>query len=438
MTRLIHSGRIGGRRSETRYRAPGLAAALVASVAVLSMGGVSTNAPIGAVLAQTPGTAGPVSLGDLFTAPDSVDLKGNANAALNAAIVNASMRQCRTQKANIKVVLAKGDDLFQQAMGHARRDAIDATLKQQGVAAERYAVAYGGIGAKDDVLVEYGEIIPDKDKPKLDTNSEPRKGSKVRANDKIVVTMVATDRANEWQTGIKSIQLQDISTNPNGVLVPSPADYGRLPDACNAATMRRTHVVTYTVPSNPPPIVRLRAIAEDFAGNIDTDIGEFPTGDWYGTFGWKHLCEGHGMRDETRGIGDLTLDYDGRGNLTGRLTGSVPQRSMTIPSCSAYRLAAPGSFSAKLVGSYTSGRDTFSAQAVEVSTTWGRISWTCPPAGEGDWPFFEVYQSPIFQNAFRELRREPDGSMKSDGETISVGPQPCTTNYSLTLRPAQN
>jgi outer membrane protein OmpA-like peptidoglycan-associated protein len=106
-------------------------------------------------LAQTPGTAGPVSLSDLFNAPDSFDLKGNANAALNAAIVNADMRQCRTQKANIKVVMAKGNDLFQQALGQARCDVIAAVLKQQGVADERYAVAYGGIGAKDDVQVEY-------------------------------------------------------------------------------------------------------------------------------------------------------------------------------------------------------------------------------------------------------------------------------------------
>ena len=438
MTRPIHSHRIAGRATETRRCAPGqaTAAALAAAVAVLAIGGVSSLAPTGAVLAQTPGTAGPVSLGDLFTAPDSVDLKRDANAALNAAIANADMRQCRTQKANIKVVMAKGDDLFQQALGTARRDAIDAILKQQGVAAERYAVAYGGIGAKDDVQVEYGDIIPDKDKPKLDTDSEPRKGKKVKANSKIVVTMVATDRANEWQTGIKSIQLQDISTNPNGILVPSPADYGRLPNPCNAATMQQTHVVTYTVPSNPPPIVRLRAIAEDFAGNVDTDIGEFPTGDWYGTFGWTHLCQGGGMRDETRGIGDLTLDYDGRGNLTGRLAGSIPQRSMSYPGCSSFVWLTPGTFSARLVGSYTPTQNTFSAQAVDVKNTWGRASY-CGHAAES--AFAQIHQSPMFGDAFRDLRRQPDGSLKSDGEhTISVSPQTCTTNYSLTLRPVQN
>jgi len=281
MTHFTRSSRIGGRATGTRRRVPDqvMAAALGTLVAVLAIGGVSSLAPTGVVFAQTPGTAGPISLGDLFNAPDGADLNDGAKSALNAAIVNASMRRCRTQKANIKVTMAKGDELFQLALGQARRDAIDVALKQQGVAAERYAVTYGGMGAKNDVQVEYGDIIPDKEPPKLDTNSVPPKGTKVEANSTIVVTMVAADRANQWQTGIKSIQLQDISTNPNGILVPSPADYGRLPNPCNAATMQRTHVVTYKVPANLPPIVRLRAIAEDFAGNVDTDIGDFPTGE---------------------------------------------------------------------------------------------------------------------------------------------------------------
>jgi hypothetical protein len=37
--------------------------------------------------------------------------------------------------------------------------------------------------------------------------------------------------------------------------------------------------VTYTVPPNPPPVIRLAARASDFAGNVDFDVGQFPTGD---------------------------------------------------------------------------------------------------------------------------------------------------------------
>jgi hypothetical protein len=183
----------------------------------------------------------------------------------------------------------------------------------------------------------------------------------------------------------------------------------------------------------------LLVTAFDYANNRVVERVAYPTGDWHGRFEWKHACQGGGTTDVTRGVSDLTLDHDGRGNLTGRLAGSTPERSQTMPTCS-FRYVAPGTFSAKLVGSYTPGQDSFSAQAVEVRTTPGRASWTCP-AGTTvtEQAFFTVYEGPMFRNAFRDLRRQPDGSRKSNGEnTISVGGSTCTTSYSLTLRQAQN
>jgi len=45
----------------------------------------------------------------------------------------------------------------------------------------------------------------------------------------------------------------------------------------------------------------------------------------------------------------------------------------------------------------------------------------------------------MFGDTFRDLRREPDGKLKSDGErTIEAGQTSCPTNYSLTLRQARN
>ena len=396
-----------------------------------------------AALAQSPGTAGPVSLGDLFKGPDSTDLKDGADGVVNAAIVNASMRQCRTQKANIKVALAKSDPLFQQALGQTRSGVIDAVLKQRGVSAERYAVTYGGIGAKDDVQVEYGDIIPDKDKPKLDTNSVPRKGAKVKANDKIVVTMVATDRANEWQTGIKSIQLQDISTNPNGVLVPSPVDYGRLPDACNAATMRRTHVVTYTVPSNPPPIVRLRAIAEDFAGNVDTDIAEFPTGDWYGQLDWRTSNPGPAR---LWGRLDLAFDYDGRGNLKGRMAGDSHAESPPRGEFCGMTTETPAKLSTNLAGQYTPGRNAMSLRAADRHAEPGKFSMCA--IGPGGGPLFMSGQSfegggplgqPGLDQLLNSLTVKADGSVEASGEwPVAPAEAQSTLHLKLTLRKAQN
>jgi len=156
-----------------------------------------------------------------------------------------------------------------------------------------------------------------------------------------------------------------------------------------------------------------------------------PQPSWHGRFEWIHLCTGV-TRDETHGVADLTLYADQRGQLTGTLAGSTPQRSMSYPGCSSFVWVTPGTFSARLVGSYTPTQNTFSVQAVDVSTTWGRASY-CGPVVES--AFAQIHQSPMFADAFRELRRQPDGSLKSNGEgTVSAGGSTCTTTYSLTLR----
>ena len=97
------------------------------------------------------------------------------------------------------------------------------------------------------------------------------------------------------------------------------------------------------------------------------------------------------------------------------------------------------SFSAG-AGSYTPGQNTFSAQATNVQTTPGRNLISCLYATyEDDARFSAVFEAPMFGEAFRDLRREPDGRLESDGErTFEAGQTSCTTNYSLTLRQARN
>ena len=283
-------------------------------------------------------------------------------------------------------------------------------------------------------------LRPDTEKPTLKTTSTPRKGTKVKTGDTIKVRMEASEEYGDtrmgWQTGVKKIQLTDESRNQ---VVPPHFEATGGPRPCKEKQWKQFLEVTYTVPPNPPPVIRLRAIAEDFAGNKDDDVGEFPTGDWHGTFGWTHICEGGGNRDETRGAGDLTLDDDGRGNLTGTLAGSTPERTQTMPTVLVQVCRARNVQRQAGRVSYVRARHVFS-QAVDVQTTPGRASWACPAGTTvSDQPFFTVYEGPMFRDAFRDLRRQPDGSLKSDGEsTISVAPSTCTTNYSLTLRRAQN
>ena len=199
-------------------------------------------------------------------------------------------------------------------------------------------------------------LRPDTEKPTLKTTSTPRKGTKVKTGDTIKVRMEASEEYGDtrmgWQTGVKKIQLTDESRNQ---VVPPHFEATGGPRPCKEKQWKQFLEVTYTVPPNPPPIVRLRAIAEDFAGNKDDDVGEFPTGDWYGTFGWTHICQGGGNSDETRGAGDLTLDHDGRGNLTGTLVGSTPERAMTVPTCSCVQTCHPRHVSRKAGGLICAG-----------------------------------------------------------------------------------
>ena len=166
-----------------------------------------------------------------------------------------------------------------------------------------------------------------------------------------------------------------------------------------------------------------------------------PRGDWTGTFESTSVCEGPpGFGIKVRSIGDLALDHDGNGKLTGTLAGTTPENLSFAPSCSETMLA-PGTFSARLVGSYAPVQNTFSAQAIDVKTRGGQKRTVCPTGSHvSDSPsFYHVLEAPMFGAAFRDLRREPDGSLKSKGEqAVGYGNGSCTTNYSLTLRRAQN
>ena len=409
---------------------------ICAAIAVVTAALVGTAGLNPAALAQQAKSAS-IPTDDLFL-PDTVDFKPGDGAV--ARLVNFVKQaqtpgsQCPTD-VDFTVFDSSSDKLWAESMAAARRDAIEGVLRGFGPSVRVTAKSTGGIIS---AVIISAQGAKDKEKPKLDTTSNPRKGKKVKAGDKIKVTMVARDHANLWQSGIKTIQL--VAESEGGRFIASE-NFPPAPVGCTALPPERRVEATYEVPSNPPPIVRLAALAEDHAGHMDTDVGEFPTqGDWYGTFGWTHTCTGGGSTDVTRGTGDLTLDHDGQGNLTGTLVGSVPERKMTMPTCSGYALVTPGTFRAKLLGSYTPAPDRFLVQAADGQTTQGRASLTCP-AGSSTFEqaFFTAYEGPIFREAFRDLRRQPDDSRTSTGEsTMSAGGGTCTTTYSLTLRPVQN
>jgi hypothetical protein len=217
------------------------------------------------------------TLFNVFPDASSVEPAPKELARLAGAIRQAKVpRECPLGE--LTIYTPKGDKIFQEALSGARRDALLAALERLGlgVAGRIFVKAVQGSAGNFDV--GYTAARDDKP-PTLITTSQPKKGSKVRPKQQIVVTMVARDDADRLQTGIESIRLIAESAGGRDV-APTPMRYG----PCSDPREKRV-VATYEVPDNPPPIIRLRTIASDFAGNVDTDLGEFPTQEtWAGSY----------------------------------------------------------------------------------------------------------------------------------------------------------
>ncbi len=311
MTRLISSGRIGGRVTETLRCAPGIviAAALAALFAVLAIGGVSSFAPIGSVFAQQAQSADfpEFSTYELFTGPNSLDLRPEVLQQLADAIRKAQAPgNCSLGRLKIRV--PTGDPSFQDSLVKARRDAVLAALNRLGVpVAGRLFVetsVAGGPGGTDTVY----ESPLDKRPPKLDVIWTPEKGTKVEAGQRITAKATASDDPTQWQTGLKNIKLTvDGGDRPFG--------FQEYPQTCvpplpPPQTLERF----YIVPSPAPPMVRLRATAKDYAGNETEVWADFPTGDWYGTI--KKTAKGGG-HNHTIDI-DYSFGIEPSGMIKGR------------------------------------------------------------------------------------------------------------------------
>ena len=259
------------------------------------------------------------SLGNIFET-DLAELKPTEALKSLAERARQERPEC-VDGLTFKIFVSGADPIFMDTLAKAREGTIEAYLdKNYGLKKNRdYAFANYNKAPRDDVQATYlgPEAI------NLVTKSTPAKGTKVRAGDTITVTMTATDNANSGQRGLKSITLIDLQKN------------GIVPDAWYAETAgvskctgdaRKPPVVVarYIVPADPPPVIRLDAVAEDFAGNVERDLGEFPTGDWHGTMRLKREIPAEGYEhtinwtfavseipgsDEVRGRAVVTIDY---------------------------------------------------------------------------------------------------------------------------------
>jgi hypothetical protein len=367
---------------------------------------------------------------DLFW-PDTADFKPGAGGV--ARLVNfvkqaqTAGSQCPTD-VDFTVYDSTGDSMWAEAMANWRREAIEGVLRGFGPSVRVTANSTGGIIS---AVIISAQSAKDKERPKLDTNSVPRKGKKVKAGDKITVTMIARDHANLWQSGIKTIQL--VAESDGGRFIASE-NFPPAPPGCTALPPERRVEATYMVPANPPPIVRLAALAEDHVGLMDTDVGEFPTqGDWYGRIDWslRHPTGRHWGRL------DLTLDYDGQGNLKGQMTGDDHTEAQWA-SC---RLTTqtPAKLSANLVGQYTPGRNAMSLRVTDQHFEQGKYSLDCASASGMPFGGGGPLGQPGLAQLLNSLTVKADGSVEASGEwPVTPAHAKATLHMKLTLRPAQN
>jgi hypothetical protein len=226
------------------------------------------------------GTPPPVTINNVFD-PDLADVKPAAMQAIKDAAgkAKASEDGCYPPLTATFTVqeVKSGDASFDIRLGQARADALQQTLADLGYSQGKTGYAVASSDAA--VQVNYDKPGKDTDAPRLKVTWNPLKGTKVKAGDKIHVTIIASERYADghksWPSGVQSIQL----TADDGLV--DSKDYGRPPPPC----ARQTFEGTYTVPRNPPSIVHLHALAEDGAGYHGGEDGNFPTTDqWEGTW----------------------------------------------------------------------------------------------------------------------------------------------------------
>ena len=381
--------------------------------------GITAVAP---ALAQQAQTVNIVTY-DLFPPGGSVDLNpGAARRLLDAARQAQTPEECPLGRITIFVPNVGNPE----ALGLARRLVVLQYFDLNGIDSRRFFVDVEVLGREEgnDTLLQ--AFPRDGEPPRLNVTSTPEKGTKVRAGKRITVKAIANDDANRWQTGIKSI---DLTAEGGGLF--GFQDYSPPATTCEQPPPPRTLEGVYRVPDNPPPIVRLRAIAKDFAGNQVERSAEFPTGDWYGSLKFSSDSVVLGVKTTMTDHMDIVLNYDEQGNLTGSLVGNRSFNVQNHPDCN-WTITIPNKLRGKLVGSYTPGTEVMSVQLTEPVVAPAPRK-DCPGGGyihSGG----SIHEEANFQSALRSPTAAGGGRFQSD-VTWMTGP--VTNSISLRLQPAQ-
>ena len=125
--------------------------------------------------------------------PDLADVNPAAAQAIKDALAKAKQSEDGCYPPPLATVTAgvKGsnDTSFDTSLGKARAAALQEALAGMGYGQDRATTAYT-IGSSDNVEVTYKNSDKDTDPPRLKVTSTPPKGTKVKAGDKMHVTII--------------------------------------------------------------------------------------------------------------------------------------------------------------------------------------------------------------------------------------------------------
>lgn len=356
-----------------------------------------------------------ILIGQAFE-PDLADLQPQALAKLYDAALAAST--CRKLIVTHVVARTPTDPEFANLVAKMRETELGKVLKGSGLKPEQIEfVRREGLAQHDGLAQAELSRLEDREPPKLDTDSVPKKGTKVEAGREIKITMVARDHASRWQTGIQSMQLLAETEGNRSVAAES---WRPQPRTCEQVPESRRLEATYKVPANPPPVVRLRAIAEDFANHHDTDLGEFPTGDWTGSNDFSVTAQ----YAVNAGRLEFVVDHHRLGILKGTISGQENHVKTGGMGCDVTEIK-PVQLSAALSGRYDLEQRLISLETSNEEFEHGQYRHGPPcrpgpyPAG-GYWIFFQ----PTFKRMLATIRESSDGSFQATEEWWGEGGAP--------------
>jgi len=349
----------------------------IVMVFALALGGIGPAAP--AFGQTTPGTAGPVSLGDLFTSPDSVELKPGAEQAFKdaarSALDSLPLGQC--PKPGLTITVVKGDDLFQQALADARRDVLLARLPFGDRQKFTYVPDINGTTSNVEINASLADTAP----PTITV--DPPTGTKVKVGQRLTITATATEPTPTekqprpgWQAGIRQIQIEDLARHTGVAFWNNPAP---TPRPCDHTDLTKQVTGSYVVPNEP--VARLKITARDYHNPQQTLSVEYPTGDWYGKI--KATIKGGAYNDSAEI--NYALSQDPEGTLTGRGRVVVTSGPNTAGDCTYNRTVTPKEFDVEITGS-REGDNLRLDLSLQGQSTWMFTSRCIRGGGSGTGP----------------------------------------------------